>query len=539
MTPRTPAQVRILICDDLHPDGIARLRELGFEPEERVGMTPEELLTAVPDVHGVMVRSATKITADVIAAAPHLEVVGRAGVGVDNVDVKAATQRGVVVMNTPTGNTVTTGELAISLLCSVARHIPRADRLTRSGTWKKKGLMGSEITGKTLGVIGLGRIGRVVADRAQGLRMNVIAHDPYLSGTGAASPVEGVDLMTLDELLERADFVTLHVPLIDSTRNIISKEAMAKMKPGARLINAARGGLVDEHALAEALESGHLAGAALDVMVEEPPSPDHPLLGREDVILTPHLGASSHEAQRKVAVDLADQFGTFFHDGIAHNAVNAPAVSASTLRSLGAYGVLAERMGSFLAQRMQQPIEKIEFSVSGKVAEKDDGYLKLLLLSSVLGQSMDIGVNLVNAPLLAKERGLRVLEGGDEDALGYTSLLGVRVSSKNGAESHAVAGTVFGGQPRFVRVDGMHTDFAAEGHLLITTHHDRPGVLGAIGAVLGDCGINIRRVDLGPAKQSAEGLASAFLSLYDTAPDDVLDRVRAIEPVVSAQRIEL
>jgi D-3-phosphoglycerate dehydrogenase / 2-oxoglutarate reductase len=539
MTPRTPAQVRILICDDLHPDGIARLRELGFEPEERVGMSPEELLTAVPDVHGVMVRSASKINADVIAAAPNLEVVGRAGVGVDNVDVKAATQRGVVVMNTPTGNTVTTGELAISLLCSVARHIPRADRLTRSGTWKKKGLMGTEITGKTLGVIGLGRIGSVVAERGQGLRMNVIAHDPYLSATGASSPVDGVDLVDLDTLLAQADFISLHVPLLDSTRNIISKEAIAKMKPGARLINAARGGLVDEHALAEALESGHLAGAALDVMAEEPPAPDHPLLGREDVILTPHLGASSHEAQRKVAVDLADQFGTFFNDGVAHNAVNAPAVSATTLRSLGSYAALAESMGSFLAQRMTQPIEKIEFSVSGKVAEKDDGYLKLALITSVLGQSMDIGVNMVNAPLLAKERGLRVLEGGDEDALGFTSLLGVRVSSKNGEETHAVAGTVFGGQPRLVRVDGMHTDFAAEGHLLVTNHHDRPGVLGAIGAALGERGINIRRVDLGPARQSAEGLASAFLSLYDTASDEVLDLVRAIEPVVSAQRIEL
>jgi D-3-phosphoglycerate dehydrogenase len=536
---RPPAETRILVCDELHPRALEILRARGFQPELATGLSEDELVARVAGVHALLVRSATRITARVIEAADRLELIGRAGVGVDNVHTAAATARGIVVMNTPTGNTVTTAELAISLLCSVARHIPRADRRTRAGEWQKQGLMGTELTGKTLGIVGLGRIGRVVAERAQGLRMEVVAHDPYLTGAGASSPVEGVELLGLDELLARADFVTLHVPLTDGTRNLLSRERLALMKPGARLINAARGGLVDEAALAEALGEGRLAGAALDVLAQEPPGPGHPLIGREDVILTPHLGASSHEAQLNVAIGIAEQTATFFEDGVAHNAVNAPAVSAQTRKALGRYILLAEKMGSFLAQRLEAPVRKLELTVAGELAKQDARVLELALLTAVLRQSMDVGVNFVNAPLLAKERGLRILKGEESDALNFTSLLKARVSSKGGAESHAVCGTVFGEFPRFVRVEDMHVDFDPSGHLLVTRHTDRPGVLGTIGSLLGAAGVNIRRVELGPPTAGNDGFASAFLSLYDPPPPGVVDQIRAFEPVESVHHIVL
>lgn len=537
--PPSPPETRILICDELHPAALEVFRAGGYEPEVLAPMTEEELCRVVPGAHAMIVRSATKVTRRVIEAADVLEVVGRAGVGVDNVDCTAATESGVVVMNTPTGNTTTTGELAIALLTAIARHIPRADRGTRSGSWKKQGLMGTELTGKTLGVVGLGRIGRVVASRAQGLCMNVVASDPYLSKTGAPSPVAGVELIELDDLLARSDFVTLHVPITDSTRNLISRERIARMKRGAYLVNAARGGLVDEAALAEALDEGRLAGAALDVLAEEPPSPDHPLLGREDVILTPHLGASSHEAQRNVAVGIAEQIVAYFQEGVAHNSVNAPAVSAQVLREIRHYVLLAEKMGSFLAQRLAEPVRKIEFTVSGEVAKRDEGYLSLAFLTAVLRQSMDVGVNFVNAPLLAKERGIRLLEGTGDDETAFTSLLKARVSAKGGGASHVVAGTVFGDRPRFVRIDDMHVDLAPEGVLMITRHHDQPGVLGMIGTLLGESGVNIGRVELGPGSETTGGLASAFLSLDDRPPETVIERVRALAPIEFAEIIAL
>lgn len=534
----SPSQTRILICDDIDPRALEILRARGFEPEVRTGMDEEALLGTLDGVHALVVRSATRITRRVIEAADALQVVGRAGVGVDNVDCDAATARGIVVMNTPTGNSTTTAELAIALLCSIARHIPRADRVTRSGSWSKKGLMGTELTGKTLGVVGLGRIGRIVAARAQGLAMEVVASDPFLSRTGVESPVRGVELVEIEDLLARADFVTLHVPLMDGTRNLLSRERLALMKPGARLVNAARGGLVDEAALADALESGHLAGAALDVLAEEPPSPEHPLLGREDVILTPHLGASSHEAQLAVAVDIAEQIAAFFTEGVARNAVNAPALSAATLREIGPYLELAERMGSFLAQRLGEPIRKIEFTLAGDVVAKEQGTLSLALLAAVLRQSME-NVNYVNAPLLAQERGIRLLESRDGDPQAFSSYLKARASGKGGAPSHVVGGTVFGRTPRFVRIDGMHVDLAPEGIVLVTRHHDRPGVLGTLGTLLGRHGVNIRRLELGPASDASDGLASAFLTLDDEPAPSVLDEIRAVGPIESVRVVHL
>ena len=533
-----PSETRILLCDDLDPRAVEILRARGFEPQVRTGMDEETLIGALEGVHALVVRSATRITRRVIEAADALQVVGRAGVGVDNVDCDAATERGIVVMNTPTGNSTTTAELAIALLCSIARHIPRADRATRAGRWSKKGLVGSELTGKTLGVVGLGRIGRIVASRAQGLAKDVVASDPFLSRTGAGSPVKGVELLELDELLARSDFVSLHVPLTDDTRNLLSRERLGRMKRGARLVNAARGGLVDEAALADALESGHLAGAALDVLAEEPPSGEHPLVGREDVILTPHLGASSHEAQLAVAVDIAEQIASFFVEGVARNAVNAPGLSAATLREIGPYLELAERMGSFLAQRLGEPVRKIEFTVAGEVVAKEQGTLALALLAAVLRQSME-HVNYVNARLLAQERGIRLLESRQGDAHAFASYLKARVSGKGGSPSHVVGGTVFGRSPRFVRIDGMHVDLAPEGIVLVTRHDDRPGVLGTLGTLLGRHGINIRRLELGPYDEAGDGLASAFLTLDEEPSAAVLDEIRAVGPIESARIVRL
>ncbi len=542
MTPSTqrlaPAETRILICDDLSSVAVDTFRSRGFEPEVRTGMTEDELVDAVPGVHAMVIRSATKVTRRVIEAADELRVVGRAGVGIDNVDRQAATENGVVVMNTPLGNTVTTAELAISLLCSLSRHIPRADRLTRGGTWKKKGLMGTELTGKTLGVIGLGRIGQVVARRAIGLEMNVIAHDPYITASGGDSPVDSVELLELDELLTQADFVSLHVPLLDTTRNLLSAEKLALMKPGARLINAARGGLVDEAALAAALDEGRLAGAALDVLAEEPPSDDHPLMGRDDVIITPHLGASSHEAQENVASQVADQISTFFIDGVAHNAVNAPAVSAETLRQIAPYVLLAEKLGAFLRQRSEMPVRKLEITVSGETKGAAAEYLSLATLVGLL-RSAEMGANYVNAPLLATERGIRILNAEGEDAGAYQSLIKVRASSQGGEESHVVTGTIFGRSPRFVRIDDLHLDLDPSGHLLMTRHHDRPGVMGQLGTSVGEAGLNISRLELGTQEHSESSLALAFFSL-DRAPSDELVReLRDLDAIEEVRSIEL
>lgn len=536
---------RVIICDDLHPAALEQFLAHGIEAEVCTGMDEAALIKAVPGAHALVVRSATKITRPVIEAASNLVVVGRAGVGVDNVDVTAATERGVVVMNTPTGNTTTTGELAIALLCSLARHVPQADRSTRRGDWKKKKLMGTEITGKTLGVVGLGRIGRVVAQRAMGLRMEVVAYDPYLSKAGLAkmgdeAGLEGIELLDLDELLERSDFVTLHVPLTDETRGLLNAERLGRMKPGARLINCARGGLVDEAALAAALDAGHLAGAALDVLEQEPPPDDHPLLDRDNVILTPHLGASSHEAQRNVAVDVAEQIATFLEDDVARNAVNAPALPASMRRELAPYLVLAERMGSYLAQRMDEPIRKVEFTLAGEVASKDQvGALRLGFLVALLQRSMEGSVNFVNAPMLAGERNMHILEDSEGSAGNYTNLIKARVSSQDGHETHVVSGTVFGNGPRFVRVDDLFVDLAPKGHLLLTRHTDQPGVLGQIGTLLGEEGVNVSRVELGPHGADREGQATAFFSLYDTPSEATIERVRALDAVHSARHINL
>ena len=531
---RSPAHARVLICDELSPEADDILVEAGYRPEHCHGLPRAELVKAVRGASALLVRSATRVDRALIeAAGPGLAVIGRAGVGVDNIDCDAATEHGVVVMNSPAGNTTTTGELAIALLCSLARHIPRADRSTRGGSWKKTGLMGTEIAGKTLGIVGLGRIGSAVALRAQGLQMRVIAYDPYVAGP---SPLPGVELLELEPLLAQADFVSLHLPLTDQTRNLISAERIAGMKPGARLINAARGGLVDETALAAALDSGQLAGAALDVLEQEPPPPGHPLLGRDDVIVTPHLGASSSEAQRNVATEIARAVAEFLAEGVARNAVNTPAVSAETLREVGPYARLAEQLGSYLVQTLAPPLRLLELSFSGEIADKDTRTIGPALLVGVLKHVLAGPLNAVNAPSLARSHGLRITEVPDDEPHFLHSQIKVHALGREG--SSVVCGTVFGREARLVRVDGTHLDLALSGPILCTRHADQPGVVGLLGTVLGRHAVNIRRVELGPS-QGRDGLARAFLTLYDEPPPAVMAEIAALPPVREARLIHL
>jgi D-3-phosphoglycerate dehydrogenase len=518
---------RILICDALAPEALEVIAGYGLPAEVRTGLSEDELVAAVGDFDALLVRSATRITARVLAAAPRLRVVGRAGVGVDNVDCEAASRRGVLVTNAPAGNTTTTAELAIALLCALARHVPRADRAVRAGQWKKKsGLMGTEIADKTLGVIGLGRIGRVVAERGKGLAMHVIAHDPFL--TGHKSPVEGVELVAFETLLERSDFVSLHVPLTDDTRHLLDARALARLKPGARVINCARGGLIDETALCAALEEGRVRGAALDVFESEPPPADHPLLAREDVILTPHLGASSDEAQRNVAVDIAREVCEFLVEGVAANAVNAPPLSKRTRRALGPYLELAEVLGRMLAQRSRAPLTQLELLLSGEIAQHDTRHVELALLVGALGGASS-GVNFVNARARAEAAGLALASLPDDEEHFLLSRLCVRARSAEGRWS--VAGTVHGREPRLVAVDGHHVDLAAHGPLLMTTHTDRPGVVGLIGTLLGEHAVNIRRIELGPPRQGEPGVAFGFFTLYDDPPPAAVAAIAALEPI--------
>lgn len=532
-----PRRERILICDELSSEALDVFAAHGFEPQVCTGMKEEQLLELVRDAHALVVRSATKVTRKLIAAAPALRVVGRAGVGVDNVDVDAATAQGVVVMNAPAGNTTTTAELAIALMLALARNVARGDRAVRGGAWKARGkLLGSEITGKTLGVVGLGRIGRVVAQRALGLAMNVVAHDPYLSGH--KSPLEGVDLLALDELLARADFVTLHVPYSEATKNILSRERIASMKPGARLINCARGGLVDETALAQALAEGRLRGAALDVFAEEPPPADHPLLTRDDVVVTPHLGASSDEAQRNVALEIAQQICDFLIEGVARNAVNLPPVSAQALRELAPYVLLAEKLGSYLAQVCDSPLRTLEVSLSGEIARKDASHVRLALLVGALRKGCDTPLNFVNAPQLARERGLALIERTDDEQHFLHSMLKARAFDRDGA-SHVIAGTVFGREPRIVRIDDNYLDLTPSGPLLVTKHADEPGVVGLLGTALGKARVNIKKIELGPGERSADGLARGFLSLYDQPSAELLEELARLAPLRHVRLVQL
>jgi D-3-phosphoglycerate dehydrogenase len=528
---------RVLIADDLSSRAVEILsKEPSISVEVKTGLKGPELIQALKGVEGLAVRSATKVTAEVLAAAPDLKIVGRAGIGVDNIDVKAASRRGVVVMNTPSGNAITTAEHALFLLCALARHIPQATASMKKGQWEKKKFQGTELFDKTLGIIGLGNIGRIVATRALGLKMKVLAYDPFLTQDAAENL--GVELGSLDEIWKRADAITIHTPLNDQTRGLVGRDALKKMKDGVLIVNAARGGIVDEAALLEALNAGKVAGAALDVFAEEPPAKDHPLVLHDKVICTPHLGASTEEAQEKVAVEVAEQLVAYLTRGEIKNAVNLPAIAVEQQARLAPFVDLASKMGHLLGQ-ICSTVEKVELEVVGEIAEAGTKLLGGAALAGLLRPHLDVPVNEVNARLLATERGLRFSETTRSQGQNFTSSVAVRVSGKDGERS--IQGTVFstqsGPQARIVRIDNFYVEVVPEGRHLVLRNEDRPGVIGAVGTLLGTRGINVSRMQVGLDQPK-----KVALQLWNVDADvdaATLDAIRKVPGVTSATVVSL
>lgn len=527
---------RVLISDKLSDEGLAVLEAAqGLEFDHKPGLSAEELKKILPDYDGLIIRSGTKVTADVVAAGKKLRVIGRAGIGVDNVDLGAATARGIIVMNTPEGNTITTAEHAISLMTSLARQIPQATASMRAGKWEKTRFNGKELFDQVLGVIGLGNIGSIVADRARGLRMRVIAFDPLVSEERAERL--GVDLVTLDELFARADVITVHVPLTEGTRGLLGREAFAKMKKGVLIVNAARGGIVDEKALLEAIESKQVAGAALDVFEQEPPPKDHPLLAREEVIFTPHLGAATETAQLNVAIAVAEQVRDYLLSGVVRNAVNLPSVSAEDLEVLRPYIVLGEKLGLFLGQVASGGIAEIDVEYAGEIAGLNVQPITIAALRGLLAPYFGDEVNFVNAPVIAQKQGVRVIETKSAEPEDFVSLVTIRVRARSGTQ-HLVAGTIFGRtQPRIVRIDDFRFEAIPEGPTFLIRNQDRPGVVGRMGTLLGEAGINIKRMQLGLHLSSGQALQ--LLSVDPMPPTSVLEAVRALPGIEMALLLDL
>lgn len=514
--------LRVVIADSLAKEAqpvFARYPEL--EIVDRAGLSRAELLRELPAYDGLIVRSRTTADAEVIAAGTKLKIIGRAGIGVDNVDLKAATRAGIVVMNTPEGNATTTAEHTISLIFAMARRIPQAHAALTQGRWEKNRFMGRELRGKTLGVIGLGNIGRIVAQRAQAMQLKVLGHDPFFDAEAAKKI--GVESVTLEQLITRADIITVHTPLNDDTRGLISDGEIGKLKKGAMLVNCARGGIYDEAALLRGLESGQIGALALDVFEQEPPPADHPLLKHEAVVVTPHLGASTSEAQILVAIDIAEQMGEFAQGLPARNAVNLPRVAAQERAVLAPYVALAESMGSFLAQVMEGQVRRLEVRLAGDIAQHSLTPITSAAVAGVLQKAFDRPVNAVNSRVLAEERGIEVVESRATSAAStYASTLEVTATGASG--TRRVAGTVFAGQGRFVELDGIPLEAVPDGTLLLISNRDRPGVIGHIGNVLGSAGINIARMHLG--LDAKHGQALSLVSIDAPVPKAVLDRLR-------------
>ena len=521
---------KVLISDKLSPAAINIFRARGIEVDLKPGLSPAELREIIGEYDGLAIRSATKVTKELLDAAPNLKVVGRAGIGVDNVDVKSATARGVVVMNTPYGNTITTAEHAIAMMFALARELPEASASTKAGKWEKNRFMGVELTGKTLGLIGCGNIGSIVADRAIGLRMKVVAFDPYLSEKRALEL--GVEKVELDALLSRADFITLHTPLTDATRNILSREALAKTRKNVRIINCARGGLIDEAALGEAIRSGHVAGAALDVFETEPAT-DSPLFGLEKIICTPHLGAATAEAQENVAIQVAEQMSDFLLTGAVSNAINMASVSAEDAPRLKPYMELCRLLGAFAGQMTQARegvIRRVVIEYEGLAASLNHRPLSAAALAGLLAPVME-GVNMVNAPVTARDRGIDVTETVHDRPSEYQTL--VRVTVETDHLTRSVSGTLFAGcRPRIVEIKGIKVEADFGRHMLYVTNQDKPGFIGRFGAALSEAGINIATFHLGRAE--AGGDAICLVTVDEPVSETVLATVRALPLVVQA-----
>jgi D-3-phosphoglycerate dehydrogenase / 2-oxoglutarate reductase len=521
---------KVLISDKMDPRAAQIFRERGVEVDEITGKTPDELKAIIGQYDGLAIRSSTKVTKDILEHATNLKVVGRAGIGVDNVDIPAASAKGVVVMNTPFGNSITTAEHAIALMFALARDLPEADKSTQAGKWEKNRFMGVEVTNKTLGLIGAGNIGSIVADRALGLKMKVVAFDPFLTPERAMEL--GIEKVELDDLLKRADFITLHTPLTDSTRNILSAENLAKTKKGVRIVNCARGGLIDEAALKEGLDSGHIAGAALDVFVTEP-AKESPLFGTPGFISTPHLGASTTEAQVNVAIQVAEQMADYLVSGGVTNALNMPSLSAEDAPKVKPYMALAERLGALVGQLQGDAIKNVAVEVEGAAADLNPKPITGAVLAGLMGVYSDT-VNMVNAPSLAKERGLDVREVRHDREGDYHTLVRVTVGTGEGDKS--VAGTLFANSaPRLTEIFGIKVEADLAGRMLYIINEDAPGFIGRLGTTLGEAGVNIGTFHLG--RRAAGGEAVLLLSVDQPIEGDTLAEVKALPGVKSVQAL--
>jgi D-3-phosphoglycerate dehydrogenase len=524
---------RVLISDELSPAAVQIFKDAGVEVvfEPSLGRDKERLEKMIGAFDGLAIRSATKVTAKLLARADRLKVIGRAGIGVDNVDIPAATAKGVIVMNTPYGNSITTAEHAIAMMMALARQIPEADRSTQAGKWEKSRFLGVELFGKTLGVIGCGNIGSIVADRAIGLKMRVIAYDPFLSPERAVEI--GVEKVELADLLARSDFITLHTPLTERTRGIIGEAALARMKRGVRIINCARGGLIDEAALLKALKSGHVAGAALDVFEEEP-AKANPLFGAPNLICTPHLGAATGEAQENVALQIAEQMSAYLNKGAIANAVNFPSITAEEAPRLRPYIKLAEQLGSFAGQLTETTIQGIRIEYSGAVAELNVRPITAAAVASVLRHHLGEGVNMVSAVALAEQRGIKIettTRGQDGTYESY-----VKLTVKTSEYDRSVGGTVFSdGRPRFIQVRDINMEFELTPHMLYVRNSDKPGFIGRFGTVLGEAGVNIATLNLG--RDRPGGDAICLVSVDEPISDEVVARVAALPQVIRVNRL--
>ena len=521
---------KVLIADALSPRALEIFRERGIETDTKVGLKADALKQIIGGYDGLAVRSATKVTRPLIERAAKLKVIGRAGIGVDNIDIPAATARGIVVMNTPYGNSITTAEHAIALMMALARELPAADRSTQAGKWEKSRFMGVELTAKTLGVIGCGNVGSIVADRALGLKMKVIAYDPFLSPERAVAL--GVEKVELDDLLARADFITLHTPMTEATKGIIDAKALAKTKKGVRIINCARGGLIVEADLKAALDSGQVAGAAIDVFPVEP-AKENVLFGNEKIIATPHLGASTNEAQENVALQVAEQMADFLMTGAVVNALNMPSLSAEEAKRLKPYMKLAEQLGSFAGQLTLSGLKSIALEYEGHAAELNVKPLTAIALTALLSPQLD-AVNMVNAPVLCKERGISVSETRSTEPSDFQTLIRVTVKGENGARS--VAGTLFGGdKPRIVDIEGIALEAELGPHMLFVRNQDKPGFIGNLGRALGEAGVNIATFHLGRSGPGKEAIC--LVQIDQPLGEALLAKVRGIANVVQAAEL--
>ncbi len=526
---------RIFVADKLHKKGVELLEaQSDFEVVVKPGLGEDELCEAIKGMHAVIVRSGVKITGKVIEAADVLRVIGRAGIGVDNIDVAKATERGILVMNNPSGNAVTTAEHAIALMFALARRIPQAHASVTSGKWERSKFQGTELSGKILGIVGLGNIGSIVAEKAVGLGLTVIAHDPYASEEAARRL--GVKLVSFDELLEQADIITLHVPLTENTKGLIGSKALSKMKERALLINCARGGVVDEEALVEALKGGRIAGAAIDVYSQEPPSPDHPLFSLENVVCTPHLGASTREAQENVAIGIVQQITDFLRKGIIRHAVNMPSISPEAFEAIRPYTFLIEKLGRFVALMKEEGITAVSVKYAGDVAKHDCTPLNFYLMKGILQPALGEKVSLVNAQQLFRERSIRFTESKTEAHEDFTNLIEVKV--KRDSHEDVVWGVIFGRNiPKIVRINDFYLEADPEGHVIMLENYDRPGVIGNLGTYLGEKNINIAHMKIGRDKPG--GRAISIIHVDSEVGEEILEGLKKLPHIISARYMKL